>query len=77
MARQVPMGRALEEGRVEDALRFLSASQIQMIDEALSAVGEFGEVRLVVQKGLLRFVVTQKSHDALQWEPGSVRGEGE
>jgi hypothetical protein len=49
-----------------------------MIDEALSAVGEYGEVRLVVDKGRLRFVVTQDSHDALRWQPGSLdkRGAG-
>ena len=39
-----------------------------MIDDALTDVGEFGEVRLIVTKGRLRFVVTQQSHDAIQWE---------
>jgi hypothetical protein len=43
-----------------------------MIDEALSAVGEFGEVRLIVEKGRLRFVVTQKSFDAQKWQPGDL-----
>jgi len=41
-----------------------------MIDEALAAVGEFGEVRLIVERGRLRFVVTQKSFDAQKWQPG-------
>jgi hypothetical protein len=49
-------------------MKFLDPPQIEMIDEALAALGEFGEVRLVVEKGRLRFVVTQKSHDALKWE---------
>ena len=31
-----------------------------MIDEAIDAVGDFGEVHLVVNKGRLRFVITQK-----------------
>jgi hypothetical protein len=53
-------------------LRFLVASQISMIDEALAAVGEFGEVRLIVEKGRLRFVVTQKSFDAQKWQPGDL-----
>jgi len=44
-----------------------------MIDEALAAVGDYGEVRLIMQKGCLRFVVTQNSHDALLWEPGSLK----
>jgi hypothetical protein len=43
-----------------------------MIDEALSALGEYGEIRLIVEKGRLRFLVTQKSFDALKWEPGSL-----
>ena len=54
------------------ALKFLQASQIVMIDEALAAVGEFGEVRLIVEKGGLRFVVTQKSYDARKWQPGHL-----
>ena len=47
----------------------LTGLQVQMIEEALEDVGEFGEVRLVVEKGRLRFVVTQKSVDALKWRP--------
>ena len=57
-----------------DSLEFLSDSQARMIDEALTAVGEFGEVRLVVQKGRIRYVVIEKSHDALKWEAGDLRG---
>ena len=49
---------------------------MDMIDEALSAVGEFGEVRLIVEKGHLRFVVTEKSFDVLKWQPGSLSGNG-
>ena len=63
-------------GREASLLRFLSPSQVAMIDEALSALGEFGEVRLVVEKGRLRFVVTQNSHDALKWQPGSLNRKG-
>jgi hypothetical protein len=43
-----------------------------MIDEALSTLGEFGEVRLVIEKGRLRFLVMQKSIDTLKWRPGSL-----
>ncbi len=53
-------------------LQFLRPSQIAMIDEALSVVGEFGEVRLIVEKGHLRFIVTERSFDALKWQPGSL-----
>ena len=55
------------------SLKFLNLLQVQMIDEALSAVGDYGEVRLIMQKGRLRFVVTHNSHDALLWEPGSLK----
>lgn len=51
---------------------FLTQHQIQMIDEALRSVGDFGEVRLVVEKSRLRFVITQKSYDTLKWQPGSL-----
>jgi hypothetical protein len=51
---------------------FLSGHQVVMIDEALRMIGEYGEVRLIVAKGKLRFVVTQTSHDALKWEYGQI-----
>jgi hypothetical protein len=50
--------------------RLLQDQQIKMIEEALRAVGEYGEVRLIVEKGRLRFLVTQKSFDTLKWQPG-------
>ena len=53
-------------------LSFLNQRQVKMIDEALSALGDYGELRLVVEKGRLRFVVTQKSFDALKWQPGTM-----
>ena len=59
-----------------DTWKSLSRSQALMIDEALSAVGDYGEVRLVVQKGRIRYVVVEKSHDALKWEAGALRGDG-
>ena len=49
-------------------LKFLSPSQVEKIDEAMANLGPWGEIRLVVQKGRLRFLVTQQSHDALLWE---------
>lgn len=53
-------------------MSFLDQHQVKMIDEALSALGEYGELRLIVEKGRLRFVVTQKSFDALKWQPGTL-----
>jgi hypothetical protein len=56
------------------SLSFLEYSQVQMIDEALTALGEYGELRLIVEKGRLRFLVTQKSFDALKWQSGILKG---
>jgi Holliday junction resolvase-like predicted endonuclease len=53
-------------------LNFLELQQVTMIDEALSSVGDYGEIRLIVEKGKLRFLVTQKSFDALKWVPGNL-----
>ena len=52
----------------------LSQEQVQMIEEALDSVGDFGEVHLVVEKGRLRFLVVQKSVDALRWEQNASGG---
>ena len=57
-------------------LKFLGRPQIEMIDEALSALGPYGEVHLILEKGRLRFVVTKNSHDALKWQPGSLESDG-
>jgi hypothetical protein len=46
----------------------LPPSQVQMIQEALLAVGDFGEVRLIVEKGRIRYIIIQKSLDALSWQ---------
>jgi hypothetical protein len=58
----------------QNSLTFLRATHIAIIDEALSAVGDFGEVHLVVEHGRLRYVVTQRSADVLKWQPGSLAG---
>ena len=49
-------------------LKFLSACEISFIDDLFSSVGTFGEVRLRVEKGRLRFVEITKSYDALKWD---------
>ena len=54
----------------DNNFHFLLPKHIQMIDEALCSLGDFGEVRLVVEKNRLRFIVTQKSYDTLKWQPG-------
>lgn len=60
------------EEELPPARRFLRPRQIEMIEEALCSLGEYGEVRLVVEKGCLRFLVTQKSFDARKWYPGTI-----
>jgi len=42
-------------------LKFLTLHQVIMLDEALCSIGEYGEVRLVISKGRLRFLVTCSS----------------
>jgi hypothetical protein len=56
----------------DERYRFLLPKHIQMIDEALCSLGEYGVVRLVVEKGCLRFLITQRSYDALKWHPGNI-----
>lgn len=48
---------------------YLNQHQINLINAALGSLGGFGEVRLVVQKGVLRYIVTQNSVDALKCSP--------
>lgn len=66
-----------ERNRDDDlgSLTFLSPGQVMMIDEALKALGDYGEIRLIIEKGRLRFLVTQKSIDALKWHPGLLGNE--
>ena len=53
---------------------FLTQPIIAQIDRALRRVGEFGEVRLVVAKGKLRFIETTLSEPASDNEgQGEVR----
>ncbi len=40
----------MEQGNLLEALKFLTPREIALIDKLLTAVGEFGEVRLEVKK---------------------------
>lgn len=44
----------------------LHPRQITLIERALQQVGEFGEVRLVVEKGKLRYIEVAQSLDVLK-----------
>ena len=68
----MPLSKTYQTDKKDDTLNFLNQRQIAMIDEALSGLGQFGEVRLIIEKGRLRFIVTQKSVDALKWQPGHL-----
>ena len=56
-------------------LRFLSEREINLIDSALSSVGSFGEVKLMVEKGRLRFIASTTSYDALKWDQVEIEQE--
>ena len=47
--------------RLEDELSFLTRQTVRRVDEALCRLGPYGEVRLVVMKGRLRFIQTVRS----------------
>jgi hypothetical protein len=57
-------------------LKHLKARDVHMIDDALAQVGDFGEVHLVVERGRLRFLVTEKSIDVLKWDSNSLDRDG-
>jgi hypothetical protein len=42
-------------------LKFLNPETANLIDRALQEVGDFGEVRLLVEKGRLRFIQKTRS----------------
>jgi hypothetical protein len=49
--------------RLQDDAGFLTAQVASQIEEALCKVGDFGEVRLVVVKGRLRFIQIMRSEN--------------
>ncbi len=57
-------------------LRFLTENEIQLIDDLLNSVGEYGEVRLTIKGGKLRFASRTKSYDALKWDQVDLEANG-
>ena len=53
-------------------IQHLSSRHVAMIDEALSVVGEFGEVRLVINRGRLHFLIMQKSFNPRNYAPDMI-----
>jgi hypothetical protein len=72
MTLMTPKSKNSEYKSENRTLSFLNPRQVMMIDEALSQVGDFGEVRLVVERGRLRFLTTQNSYDVLKWRPTTL-----
>jgi hypothetical protein len=66
---------SLSRASDDSGLINLSVDQIIMIDEAISVVGDFGEVRLVINRGQLHYLVTQKSYNARAYQPGMISNE--
>lgn len=67
------MSSSPEEAQTSERMPRLTEAQVAMIEEALARVGEFGEVRLKVEKGRLRFICVEQSFDALRWRGGKDR----
>ncbi|MGC8782480.1 MAG: hypothetical protein ACP5UQ_16590 [Anaerolineae bacterium] len=59
--------------RLEDELRFLTRQTVRRVDDALCRIGSYGEVRLIVIKGRLRFIQTVHSEEVAA--PGASGGE--
>jgi hypothetical protein len=45
-------------------LKKLTVEQVQQIDELLARLGEYGEIRLIVQRGELKYINKLESHKA-------------
>jgi hypothetical protein len=55
------------QGAGRKALTFLTSRQVTIIDELLASVSPYGEVRLTVEKGILRFFSSTRSYDAYKY----------
>lgn len=51
----------------------LTPDQIKQINDALSSVSEYGEVHLVIQHGMLKYINVLNSHKA--WRNGNEAGD--
>jgi hypothetical protein len=50
---------------LDRSLKVLTPEQIQKIDDALAGLGPFGEIRLIKNKGKLRFIQKVESESIL------------
>ncbi len=61
MSTQYEESQSQAQFSLNSPLRMLNSDLIMKVDDALCHVGEFGEVRLIVVKGRLRFIQTMSS----------------
>ena len=62
-----PHGRiARGDGQLAEELSQLTPGQVRAIDRALASIGGFGQVRIVKNKGRVRFIETLVSRDLLK-----------
>ncbi len=54
---------SVQDAPIDELPGLLSPSVVRKIDAALRRVGQYGEVRLVVQKGKVRFIQVLQSED--------------
>ena len=54
------------DGRLAEELKQLTPGQVKAIDRALGAIGAFGQVRIVKNKGRVRFIETLESRDLIK-----------
>jgi hypothetical protein len=52
-----------DESVCDDLLKMLGEKEINTLEKALRDVCPYGEVRLVVERGRLRWLITQQSFD--------------
>ena len=55
-------------------LKFLTSREIQQIDDTLASLGAFGEVRLIKERGKLRFIQKLESEKMKDPSPPSRTG---
>jgi hypothetical protein len=53
-------------------LKGLSREQIQQINEFLLAIGDYGEIHLIIQRGELRYINKLESHKV--WGDDGLKG---
>lgn len=59
---------------LREPLQFLTPREIRLIDDFLARMKAGGELRLVVQKGRLRFLASSRNHQVMDLRKGNQMG---